>query len=218
VKGKLLIVSDKDDFNGPASVLMRDGYTLVFTGLYSIFEDIKIHRPFAIVINMVQLDFRFMEICGFLRMNHQFNKIYIIFLSSFLQEEVIIKALEIGADFYITTPISPLMLTSKINAIRRRFHNDFKTSTEMGSIKIDKERYHVVYNQTSITLPKKEFELLELLISKSGKVFLRHEILNSLWTGNADIRTVDVHICKLRQKLGVNSIKTIKGIGYKLSV
>ncbi|MCK6650462.1 MAG: response regulator transcription factor, partial [Bacteroidia bacterium] len=127
---------------------------------------------------------------------------------------------EVGADDYINKPIKPRVLISRIKALLRR-GGSLETATnekvDMGGIKIDRERYLVVQDDKEINLPKKEFELLALLASKPGKVFTRETILDKVWGGEVVVgdRTIDVHVRKLREKLGEDYIKTVKGIGYK---
>ncbi len=218
-KGKLLVVAGREnDLEHITNKLIKEGYDVQEAELSNIVETVKMHLPFAVIINMEVLESKLVEICRSLRLHQQFNQIAIIFLSCCTEEEVIVRCLETGADFYIIKPVSPILLLSKINAINRRFRGEAKTASQLGDIVIDRESYLVMYNKIPISLPRKEFELLALLISKTGKVFLRHEILNLVWNNQVDIRTVDVHVCKLRQKLGGNCIKTIKGIGYKISV
>ena len=219
IKGKLLVVSEKEnDLQAITSKLAKEGYEVLDTDLNSIVQALSTHLPFAVIINMEVLESKLFEICRILRMHQRFNATAIIFLSHFTEEETILRCLDVGADLYIIKPVSPTLLLSKINAINRRFRNEAETSSHLGDIVIDREGYVVIYNNVPISLPRKEFELLALLISKTGKVFLRNEILSLVWNSQVDIRTVDVHVCKLRQKLGTNSIKTIKGIGYKMSV
>jgi two-component system, OmpR family, alkaline phosphatase synthesis response regulator PhoP len=218
-RGKLLIVSEKEnDLQAITSRLEKEGYEVLDADFNNIIESLKKYSPLAVIINMEVLEIKLFEICRILRLQQQFNGTAIIFLSHFTDDEIILKCMETGADLYITKPVSPTLLLSKINAIKRRFRNEAETSAQLGGIVIDRERYLVLYNKEPISLPRKEFELLALLVSKTGKVFLRNEILNLVWNSQVDIRTVDVHVCKLRQKLGNNSIKTIKGIGYKMSV
>jgi two-component system alkaline phosphatase synthesis response regulator PhoP len=127
----------------------------------------------------------------------------------------------VGADDYINKPIKPRVLISRIKALLRRAGSAegavVNDKTDMGGIRIDRERYVVFQNDNEINLPKKEFELLALLASKPGKVFTREVILDKVWGGDVVVgdRTIDVHIRKLREKLGEDFIKTVKGIGYK---
>ena len=130
-----------------------------------------------------------------------------------------VKGYKVGADDYITKPIKPKVLVSKVKSLLRRLKNtnEQDTSTTIGDIVINREEYVVFKSGNKIVLPKKEFELLSLLTSKPGKVFTREVILESVWGGEVIVgdRTIDVHIRKLREKLGDNYIKTIKGVGYK---
>jgi two-component system alkaline phosphatase synthesis response regulator PhoP len=131
-----------------------------------------------------------------------------------------VKGFEMGADDYVTKPISPKVLTSRVNALLRRTFRADETQLKLGDLQIDKEQYMVRYKGEDIVLAKKEFELLALLASKPGRVFLRHEILSQVW-GNEVIvgdRTIDVHIRKIRQKLNVDCITTVKGVGYKFEL
>jgi two-component system, OmpR family, alkaline phosphatase synthesis response regulator PhoP len=218
MKGKLLLVYGNSDLQPIIYKLSKDGYEILDTVLNSIVDDIRKYEPVAVIINMEVFEIRLLELCKALRSQQKFNKTAIVFLSCFIQEEVELKCLETGADYYITKPVSPALLLSKINAIHRRFWNGTETTSAMGDIIVDREKYLVLHNKMPINLPRKEFELLALLVSKTGKVFLRNEILNLVWNNQVDIRTVDVHVCKLRQKFGIHSIKTIKGIGYKIPV
>ncbi|HMJ48155.1 MAG TPA: response regulator transcription factor, partial [Ferruginibacter sp.] len=128
--------------------------------------------------------------------------------------------LETGADDYLTKPISPKVLVSKVNSLFRRVTKKETGILKVGEIEIDRERYLVKHDHKDISLARKEFELLALLASKPGKVFLRNEILNQIWGTEVIVgdRTIDVHIRKIRQKLGLDCITTVKGVGYKFEV
>jgi two-component system alkaline phosphatase synthesis response regulator PhoP len=129
--------------------------------------------------------------------------------------------LEMGADDYVTKPISPKVLLSRVNALFRRVNKEPEDKVlKIENLTIDPSKFEVVVDTTDVTLAKKEFELLYLLASRPGRVFLRNEILNQVW-GNEVIvgdRTIDVHIRKIRQKLGLDCITTVKGVGYKFSL
>ena len=131
-----------------------------------------------------------------------------------------ITGLETGADDYLTKPLSPKILVSKVKALFRRQSNEDTGIIKVGGFEIDREKYIVTYNQQEIILARKEFELVSLLASKPGKVFLRNEILNRIWGTEVIVgdRTIDVHIRKIRQKLGVDCISTVKGVGYKFEI
>jgi two-component system alkaline phosphatase synthesis response regulator PhoP len=154
------------------------------------------------------------ETCQIIRKDLNLNQPIIAFLTARTEDYAQIAGFEAGADDYINKPIRPRLLLSKIDSLLRRT----KTSVKQieSNIQIDRDRFLVIVNGESLTLPKKEFELLELLASRPGKVFNRDQILSVVW-GNETIvgeRTIDVHIRKLREKLGDDYIRTIKGVGY----
>jgi two-component system, OmpR family, alkaline phosphatase synthesis response regulator PhoP len=160
------------------------------------------------------------EACRQLRQYPQFNKTIIAFLTARDEELSQISALDVGGDDYITKPIKPQVLISRVNALLRR-HNtesaDSQLVIKVADLEIDRQRMQIRRGDVTIELPRKEFELLLLLVSRPGKVFTRDEIYNKIW-GNSVIvgdRTIDVHIRKLREKLGSDNIKTLKGVGYK---
>jgi two-component system alkaline phosphatase synthesis response regulator PhoP len=148
----------------------------------------------------------------------EFKHTLVTFLTARDEDYSQIAGFESGADDYITKPIKPKVFISRINALFRRLEEKSTANNiKIGNIEIDKEKYLVIKDGKEITLPRKEFELLGLLVSKPGRVFKREEILNKVW-GNDTIvgdRTIDVHIRKLREKIGEDLFKTIKGIGYK---
>jgi len=142
----------------------------------------------------------------------------IAFLTARNEDYSQITGFDSGADDYITKPIKPKVFVSRIKALLRRISKSSSSSAiELGGIKIDREKYLVEQDGKEIILPKKEFELLHLLISKPGKVFTREEILNKVWGDDVVVgdRTIDVHIRKLREKMGETYFRTIKGVGYK---
>jgi len=145
----------------------------------------------------------------------------IIFLTALNDEASHIKGLETGADDYVSKPISPKVLVSRVNALFRRIiHKEDGKSLKTGNINIDPVRFIVEIDNKEVILAKKEFELLYLLASKPGRVFLRNEILSQVWGTDVIVgdRTIDVHIRKIRQKLGVDCITTVKGVGYKFEI
>jgi two-component system alkaline phosphatase synthesis response regulator PhoP len=157
------------------------------------------------------------EVCKLLRSKSEFRQTLIIFLTALNDESTEIKGLESGADDYITKPISPKVLVSRVNALFRRISNDNGPIIQVGDLYIDREKFLVRNKKEEIILARKEFELLALLASKPAKVFLRNEILEKVWGTEVIVgdRTIDVHIRKIRQKLGDEFITTVKGVGYK---
>jgi two-component system alkaline phosphatase synthesis response regulator PhoP len=159
------------------------------------------------------------EACRTLREMPQFEHTIIAFLTARTEDYSQIAGFETGADDYISKPVKPRVLVSRLRALLRRYESkETKASfLEVGDIKIDRERYIIIFKGTEMAVPRKEFELLYLLASKPGKVFKRDEILNEIWGRDIIVgdRTIDVHIRKLREKLGEDLIKTVKGIGYK---
>ena len=162
------------------------------------------------------------ETCEHLRKQSKSPNLAIVFLTARGEDYSQVAGLEAGADDYITKPIKPKVLVSKIKAILRRFKSAEPKNeiVEVGDLAINREEYKIIYKDEAIFLPRKEFELLSLLASKPQKVFEREEILNRVW-GNGVVvggRTIDVHIRKLREKIGDKHFKTVKGVGYKYVV
>lgn len=160
------------------------------------------------------------EVCMLLRSQTQFKDTLIVMLTALNDDGAVIKGLETGADDYIGKPVSPKVLMSRIKALFRRQQKPESKIISFGPITVDPEKFLVTVDTRKIELAKKEFELLHLLIKKPERVFLRNEILTQVW-GNEVIvgdRTIDVHIRKIRQKLGVDCISTVKGVGYKFSL
>jgi two-component system alkaline phosphatase synthesis response regulator PhoP len=159
------------------------------------------------------------EACRTMREMPQFEHTIIAFLTARTEDYSQIAGFETGADDYISKPIKPRVLVSRLKALLRRYEAKESKSTflDVGNIQIDRERYLIIFNGKEMAVPRKEFELLYLLASKPGKVFKRDEILNEIWGRDIIVgdRTIDVHIRKLREKLGEELIKTVKGIGYK---
>ncbi len=219
---KILIADDEPDileiiqFN-----LQAEGYEVITAkNGDDAFEKAKIHRPDLIMLDVMMPGKTGLEVCALLRMNPAFKETLIIFLTALSDEGSEIKGLESGADDYLTKPIRPKVLLSKVNAFFRRLNKEDTGVVEIGDIKIDREKYIVTLKDTDVILARKEFELLALLASKPGKVFLRNEILNQIWGTEVIVgdRTIDVHIRKIRQKLGLDCITTVKGVGYKFEV
>ena len=181
------------------------------------FEKAKKINPDLIILDIMMPGKNGIEVCNLLRMIPAFKQTLIVFLTALSDEITEIKGLESGADDYLTKPISPKILISKVNALFRRLNKEETGIIKIGNLVINREKYSVTFKDADIVLARKEFELLSLLASKPGKVFLRNEILNQIWGTEVIVgdRTIDVHIRKLREKIGENYIKTLKGIGYK---
>lgn len=175
-------------------------------------------NPHLIILDLMMPKMDGIETCRQLRSLPEFKQTVITFLTARDEDYSQIAGFEVGADDYISKPIKPRVFISRIRALMRRLEtNETDTSLNVGDIKIDRERYVVVKGGTDISLPRKEFELLNLLASKPGRVFKREEILSKVWGTETIVgdRTIDVHIRKLREKIGEDYFKTIKGIGYK---
>lgn len=221
-ENKILIADDEPDileiiqFN-----LQAEGYEVMTAkNGDEAFEKAKSFRPDLIMLDVMMPGKTGIEVCALLRMNPAFKETLIIFLTALSDEGSEIKGLESGADDYLTKPIRPKVLLSKVNAFFRRLNKEDTGIVKVGDIKIDREKYIVTLKDTDVILARKEFELLALLASKPGKVFLRNEILNQIWGTEVIVgdRTIDVHIRKIRQKLGLDCITTVKGVGYKFEM
>ena len=180
----------------------------------------KTEQPDLIVLDIMMPKKTGVEVCELLRMQPAFNNTLILFLTALSDEGTQIKGLETGADDYISKPISPKVFISKINSLFRRLQDEDARSITINGVIIDPQKYIVQYKGNDISLAKKEFELLYMLATKPGRVFLRNEILNKVWGSDVIVgdRTIDVHIRKIRQKLGVDCITTVKGVGYKFEL
>ncbi|HVZ97299.1 MAG TPA: response regulator [Chitinophagaceae bacterium] len=180
----------------------------------------KTHNPDLIILDVMMPGKTGIEVCKLLRSQPQFENTIIVLLTALNDDATEIKGLETGADDYITKPISPKVLISRVNALFRRIIKETGSVLQIGDIKIDREKYIVTSHDNEIILARKEFELLALLASKPSKVFLRNEILNKVWGTDVIVgdRTIDVHIRKIRQKLGGDYITTVKGVGYKFQL
>ena len=219
---KILLVDDEADILEFLSYnLKKEGY-IVFTannGKEAV-TIAKKENPHLIILDVMMPDMDGIETCREIRELPGLKDVMIAFLTARNEDYSQIAGFEVGADDYINKPIKPRVLISRIKALLRRSGTVANTSVEkadMGGIKIDRERYLVLKGDLEFNLPKKEFELLDLLASKPGKVFTREVILDKVWGGDVVVgdRTIDVHIRKLREKLGEDFIKTVKGIGYK---
>lgn len=180
----------------------------------------KLHKPDLIILDVMMPGKTGFEVCKLLRSNKDFDNTIIIFLTALNDDSTEIKGLETGGDDYINKPISPRVLISRVNALFRRIIKETGSILQIGDLSIDREKYIVTIKNEEIILARKEFELLALLASKPAKVFLRNEILDKVWGTEVIVgdRTIDVHIRKIRQKLGDDCIATVKGVGYKFKM
>ena len=214
----LLIDDEPDILDFLQYNLEREGYK-VYTaqnGLEGV-EMVQKVRPSLVLIDVMMPVMDGIEACYAIRKMTSFPQPIIAFLTSRAEDYSQVAGFEAGADDYISKPIRPRLLISKVESLLRRIKPQaMNTIIEVGQIKIDREKYLVETKDGLIQLPKKEFELLELLISKPQKVFTREEILGKVWGTETIVgeRTIDVHIRKLREKLGDDYIRTIKGVGY----
>jgi two-component system, OmpR family, alkaline phosphatase synthesis response regulator PhoP len=222
-KHTILIVDDEPDILEFLEYnLLKAGYdvALAENGNKAIEKAIEIN-PDLILLDIMMPDKDGIETCTTLRNMPEFKNTLIVFLTARSEDFSQLAGFEAGADDYVTKPIKPRILISRIKAIlRRKFNETEDEMIELGNLKIDKEKFLVTIDDVEIDLPKKEFELLSLLASKPGKVFKREEILNKVWGNDVIVgdRTIDVHIRKLREKIGDSKIKTLKGIGYKIDL
>lgn len=217
----VLLVDDEQDILDFLSYnIKKEGYT-VYTannGEEAV-RIVKQLHPSLILLDVMMPKMDGIEACQIIRKDLNIVQPIIAFLTSRGEDYSQIAAFEAGADDYITKPIRPRLLLSKIESLLRRLsinESSNTASTITPKLKIDRERYLVELKNNKIILPRKEFELLELLASRPGKVYKREQILSIIW-GNETVvgeRTIDVHIRKLREKLGDDYIRTIKGVGY----
>jgi two-component system alkaline phosphatase synthesis response regulator PhoP len=178
-------------------------------------------RPDMIILDIMMPKKTGVEVCEILRSQPSFKEVLIIFLTALNDEVSHIRGLETGADDYVAKPVSPKVLISRINALFRRVNKKPEEKLlKIENLTIDPDKFEVTVDERDITLAKKEFELLYLLASRPGRVFLRNEILHQVWGIDVIVgdRTIDVHIRKVRQKLGLDCITTVKGVGYKFSL
>jgi two-component system alkaline phosphatase synthesis response regulator PhoP len=223
-KAKILVVDDEPDILEFLKYnLAKEGFDVVTASNGEEALAIAAREiPDLVVLDIMMPKMDGVEVCRALRANSAFDKTLIAFLTAREEDYSQIAALDVGGDDYITKPIRPRVFTSRIKALLRRPTRsqdelDGGDVLEIADLLIDRERVVVKKGKEEIELAKKEFELLNLLASKPGKVFTREEIFRKVWGTDVIVgnRTIDVHIRKLREKIGENYIKTIKGIGYK---
>ncbi len=215
---RILLIDDEDDILEFVKYnLLRDGYE-VFTasnGAEGLQTALKV-KPHLILLDMMMPVLDGIETCKALRNSPALKNVMIVFLSAVGTEETQLQGYDAGADDYINKPIKMNILRSRVQAILKRIT---PIEEENAKIKIDREHYQVLKGDETIILPRKEFALLELLHSQPNKLFTREEIYASVWGNKVVVgdRTIDVHIRKLRQKIGDEHIITVKGVGYKFS-
>lgn len=218
----LLVDDEKDILEFLQYNLEREGYKVFVAndGLEGVEMAQKV-SPDLILMDVMMPRMDGIEACQTIRQELQLNSPLIAFLTSRAEDYSQVAGFEAGADDYITKPIRPRLLVSKVEALLRRAGrtNGAETEIKTSSITVNREKFLVFMNDEEIQLPKKEFELIELLASRPGKVFTREQILTTVWGDETIVgeRTIDVHIRKLREKLGESYIRTIKGVGYTFS-
>jgi two-component system, OmpR family, alkaline phosphatase synthesis response regulator PhoP len=224
-KHKILVVDDEPDIRELIEYnLKKEGYQ-VYTasnGQEGVTEAKRSH-PDLIILDIMMPKMDGIEACRVLRTMNEFKNTFMVFLTARSEEYSEIAGFNVGADDYIAKPIKPRALVSRINAILRRntqSEEPVENKLEIADLIIDRETYLVYRNGEKIILAKKEFELLYLLASKPGKVYTREVILKSIWEDSVVVtnRTIDVHIRKVREKLGDAYISTVKGVGYKFDL
>lgn len=222
--GKILIVDDEPDIVEFISYNLKSkGYfiTTAKDGVEAI-RKAKEFRPDLILLDVMMPNKDGIQTIKELRSMPEFENTAIIFLTALTDERSEIEGLKTGADDYIAKPIKPELLSTRISAALRRFRkeDDQEQKLVFGDLEINKTKFTVIYKEEEILLAKKEFELLALLASKPGRVFLRNEILQRVWGTEVIVgdRTIDVHIRKIRQKVGIDLITTVKGVGYKFEM
>ncbi len=220
----ILLVDDEPD------ILEIVGYNLTAEGYNVItaedgLEAVKLakkKKPQLIILDVMMPEMDGIEACEQIRKIPELSDTIITFLTARGEDYSQMAGFDAGADDYITKPIKPKVLVSKVNALLRRFREEEISSNilKIGSLVINRDEYKIINNEEEIILPRKEFELLSLLASKPGKVFKREEILDNVWGNEVVVggRTIDVHIRKLREKIGDESFKTVKGVGYKFVI
>ncbi len=222
--GKILIVDDEPDIvefityslkgKGYLTATAKDGFEAI--------RKAKDFRPDLILLDVMMPNKDGIQTIKELRLMPEFEETAIIFLTALSDEKSEIEGLKVGADDYIAKPIKPELLATRIRTALRRSRKDDEQENKLtfGELEINKTKFTVTYQGNEILLAKKEFELLSLLASKPGRVFLRNEILQRVWGTDVIVgdRTIDVHIRKIRQKVGIDLITTVKGVGYKFEM
>ncbi|GGD21833.1 response regulator transcription factor [Hyunsoonleella pacifica] len=216
---KILLVDDEPDILEIVGYnLSSEGYQVITAenGVEAV-KKAKKELPQLIILDVMMPEMDGIEACENIRKQPELKDVVVTFLTARGEDYSQVAGFDAGADDYITKPIKPKVLVSKVKALLRRFKEDVKDTVKVGNLVINRDEYKIVLKGNEIILPRKEFELLSLLASKPGKVFKRDEILDKVWGNEVVVggRTIDVHIRKLREKIGDKSFKTVKGVGYK---
>ena len=221
---KILLVDDEQDILEIVGYnLTQEGYQVItaVNGKEAVAKAKK-ELPHLIIIDVMMPEMDGMEAVENIRKMPELSNVIITFLTARSEDYSQVAGFDAGADDYIAKPIKPKLLVSKVKALLRRLKEDDNKADvlRVGTIEINREEYKIVMEDREIVLPRKEFELFYLLASKPGKVFKREEILDKVWGNEVVVggRTIDVHIRKLREKIGDEIFKTIKGVGYKLEI
>ena len=218
---KILIVDDEKDILEFLSYnLKKEGFSIytAFDGLEGLEKTKKI-KPDLIIVDLMMPKMNGIEMCENIRNDKKLSNVIILFLTARSEDYTQIAALDSGADDFLKKPIKPKLLISKVKSIMRRFSLNKNLKNYIHKdVELDIEKYSVKIKGDNINLARKEFDLLKLLINQPGKVYTREEILNDVWGNDIHVvdRTIDVHINRLRDKLGQKFIETVKGIGYKI--
>ncbi|MDG2371449.1 MAG: response regulator transcription factor [Flavobacteriaceae bacterium] len=220
-KIKILLVDDEPDVLEVLSYNLLNQEYQIFTasdGSEAVIKAVE-YMPHLIIMDVMMPNMDGIEACKILRKDSKFNNTIIMFLTARGEDYSYVAAFDAGADDYVTKPIKPKVLMSKVKSLLRRLNNtDLNEELiKTGSLLIDREKYSVIYNGKVFSLPRKEFELLYFLASKPEKVIKREKIMEKVWGSEVVVgdRTIDVHIRKLREKFGDDYFETIKGVGYK---
>jgi two-component system alkaline phosphatase synthesis response regulator PhoP len=219
---RILLVDDEPDVVEFLSYnLKKEGYTIFTAGNgREAIISAKLNLPHLVILDVMMPEMDGIEACREMRQIPSLSASIIVFLTARGEDYSQIAGFDAGADDYVTKPVKPRVLTSRVKALLKRYRSDdssAKETTQMTSLTIDRERYLVIKDGEEIFLPRKEFELLILLTSRPNKVFTREEIFAKVWGENVFVgdRTIDVHVRKIREKIGIENIRTVKGVGYK---
>ena len=218
---KILLVDDEPDIIEILRYnLTQEGYNVITAkDGHSAIKKAEKEIPNLIIMDVMMPKMDGIEACGIIRQNPKFNDTIIMFLTARGEDYSHVAAYDAGADDYVTKPIKPKVFISKVKGLLRRLkkENNLTSIIEIGKLIIDSDEYKVKVSGQSFSLPRKEFELLYLLASKPEKVFKREKIMQFIWGSEVVVgdRTIDVHMRKLREKIGDKYLKTVKGVGYK---